>query len=221
MNMNTRISKMLMIVASFVCTFMFSVIFFSPSAHAQSTCVSHANGLRQKGLPAYMTLLTAQGASAITDNVGNDVDHDIDVIRYEYDLEVDAALASKLSTAAEVCLLFTTSSKVKHSGHGLSEYTATLDIQHQSVNAASYQTFFQHTDARSTAAGDDGVETIQYAISFDLAGITLVEGDWIKVEIDGLSLADSRLGPPENYANANLNWLIGSAQIFQPRLVTY
>lgn len=214
-------SKALSIAICSICAFLFSSIFFSPAAFAQSTCASHASGTRAIGLPVYMTQITAQGASAITDNVGDDVFQDADVIRYEYELTIDAALESRLASATETCLIFTTSSKVKNSGDGLAEYAATLNIEHRAAGASSYQTFVQIVDARSTANGDFGVETIQYAFTLNLPGITLAAGDSLKIEIDGNSLADSSLGTPGVYANANLNWLISSAQIFQPRLLTY
>ena len=196
------------------------MLVLAPSARAQSTCASHANGAPHSALD-YMMLATAQGASSITDNVGNDVDHDSDVIRYEYHLEVDAALASQLANAPEACLIFTTYSNLAQSGAGLSEYATSLKIGHRPANASSYQTFTHIIDQRSTANGVIGTETIQYAISLNLAGIVVADGDRLGIAIDGFSIADSRLGPPDQYANANLVWQIGNAQINQPRLVTY
>ena len=74
---------------------------------------------------------------------------------------------------------------------------------------------------RSAAVGDRGVESIQYAISLTQASIVDVDGDTIRLEVDGLSEANSLLGPPEQYANASLFWYIGTAGIFKPRLVVY
>ena len=94
-------------------------------------------------------------------------------------------------------------------------------VGHRPANAASYQTFAQFIDARSTTSGDNGTETIQYTVSLNLAGIVIADGDQLGIAIDGLSEADSRQGPSQDYANANLYWLIDSAQIYQPKLVTY
>ena len=220
MNTAIRAIKTLVIIICSVCIFMVNVIFLPSSASAQSTCVSHLNGTPQTAT-VYMMQLVAQEASAITDNAGNDVDHDSDVIRYEYHLEIDAALASQLSSATEACLIFTTHSNLTQSGAGLSEYATTLKIGHRPVNTSSYQTFAQIIDERSSAIGDIGSETIQYAISLNLAGIVVTDGDRLGIAIDGISMADSRLGPPEQYAAANLDWEIWDAQIYQPKLVTY
>lgn len=221
MNTHNRFAKTLMFVICSISLFMSNLIFFSPPASAQSDCVSHANGVPQAALPVYMTQATEQDASAITDNSTGGVGFDSDVIRYEYHLPIDPVLSSQIAGASEACIIFTTSSKVIQSGHGLAEYATSLKIGHRPVGASSFQTFNQQFDDRSTALGAVGTETIQYAISLNVAGIVVADGDQLGIAIDGLSVADSLQGPSQDYANASLYWLIGSAQINQPRLVIY
>lgn len=212
--MTPRISQLRAVFVCAIFSLLLSSTLFVPSANAQATCSPPAG---VGPTVYYMTDNGMQGAEATAVIGGKPIDYDADTIRYEYHLEIDPAIAAAISTASEVCLKFTTQSRVWSMNNGTAMYSASIKTGHKPANAPKFQTLAQFIDMRDTQNGDNGHITTQYEES--LSGIVLNSGDQVGLVVNGFSVADARTG--SHFDQASLWWFIDSVQIGAPRLLVY
>ncbi|MBV7339897.1 hypothetical protein KFU94_69155 [Chloroflexi bacterium TSY] len=201
MSFNHRIFKVLFVTTCLVCALILSSISTSLSVHAQSTCPS---AITPGATVEELIAATEQQAWAIVVNGFEE-----DIIRYEYHLVIDAALASAIASATEACIVFQTTSEVWSLNSGEANYAASIKVGHKPAGMSTYQTFAHYIDERDTRNGDTGLVTVDYAESLNAAGIVVSAGDQLGVVVNGVGIADADTG--SHFDQATVKWYIGSA----------